>query len=137
MRCNQPAGGFRLQRKLYWHHPAAYVALFISPIVYVIVAMIIRKNATVRIGLCPDHRKRRRNGLLIGWIGTAISLTACTAGLAADTPEALLGGLVLFLIFPIVGIVMAQTIVPKKMDEHCAWLKVGKLFLDSLEPARR
>ncbi len=74
--------------------------------------------------------------MLIGWIGSAISLTACTAGIAADTPEALLGGIALFLVFPIVGIVMARTIVPKKMDEHRAWFKVSKLFLDSLDTAR-
>ena len=132
VRCNEPAGGFRLQRKLQWHHPAVYFALLISPIIYGI-ALIVRKTTTVRVGLCPGHRARRRNGMLVGWLGTLASITACTAGIAADTPEAMLGGLALFLVSVVAGIVMSQVVQPKKIDESNAWLRVGKRFLESLE----
>lgn len=136
VRCNEPASGFRLSRKLQWHHPAVYVALVISPIVYVIIALIVRKTTTVRVGLCPRHRARRRNGMLIGWLGTLLAVAACTVGVSADTPEAMLGGLVMFLIFVVVGIVMSQVVQPKKIDDNFAWLRVGKPFLESLDAAR-
>jgi len=136
VRCNEPAEGFRLQRKLQWHHPAVYVALVISPVIYVIIALIVRKTTTVRIGLCPRHRARRRNGILVGWLGSAASVTACTAAIAADTPEAMLGGLLVFLVCVIVGIVMSQVIQPKKIDDSFAWLRVGKPFLESLDAPR-
>jgi hypothetical protein len=136
IRCNQPSDGFRLRKKLYWHHPILYIAVAVSPLIYVIIALILRKTVTVGIGLCPAHRTRRRNGMLIGWLGTLASITACTTGIAVDTPEVIFGGIGLFLILPIVGIVMAHVIQPKKMDDRFAWLKVGKPFLDSLESAR-
>jgi hypothetical protein len=136
VRCNQPAEGYRLQRKLYWHHPAVYLVIVFSPLIYVILALIMRKTTTVRVGLCPAHRKRRRNGMLIGWIGVLVSITVCTAGISSDTPEVIFGGIGLFLIFPIVGIAMAQVIAPKRMDQYFAWLRVGKPFLESLEVPR-
>jgi hypothetical protein len=136
VRCNQPTDGFRLEKKLYWHSPILYIAILVSPLIYVVIAMILRKTVTIRFGLCPGHRARRRNGMLIGWLGALLSITACTAGIAADAPEAIFGGIGLFVILPIVGIVMAHVIQPKKIEHHLAWLKVGKPFLESLEAAR-
>ena len=136
VRCNQPVDGFRLEKKLYWHSPILYIAILVSPLVYVVIALILRKTVTVRFGLCPGHRARRRNGMLVGWLGTALAITTCSAGIASDTPEAIFGGMGLFLILPIVGIAMAHVIQPKKIEHHFAWLKVGKPFLESLEAAR-
>ena len=136
VRCNQAAGGFRLERKHSFYHPLLYVVLVLSPLIYVIVALIMRKTAIVRIGLCPDHRARRRKGILVGWIGSVFAMAGCSAGIVADSPEAMLAGLGSFMIFPVVGIVMAHAIQPKRIDDNFAWLKVGKPFLDSLQSAR-
>jgi hypothetical protein len=135
VRCNEPAQGYRLQRKLYWHHPGLYVVLVISPLIYVIIALIVRKTTSVTAGLCPVHRARRKNGLLIGWIGVPVSLVACGTSIATDTPEAIVGGFLLFFVCLIAGAVMAQVVVPKKMDQNHAWLRVGQPFLDSISGA--
>ena len=48
VKCNQPAEGYLLQRKLNWHEPTWYLLVIISPLLYIIVALIIRKKAIVR-----------------------------------------------------------------------------------------
>jgi hypothetical protein len=135
VRCNEPAQGYRLRRKLYWHHPGLYALLVISPLIYVIVALIVRKTTTVSAGLCPVHRTRRRNGLVTGWLGVPVSLAACTASIATDTPAAIIAGFLLFFVCLIAGAVMAQVVVPKKMDQNLAWLRAGQPFLDSINGA--
>jgi double zinc ribbon protein len=55
-----------------WHHPGYYF-LIISPIIYVIVALIVRKRIKVSIPLCKTHKSIRRKRL---WIA-AILLIGC------------------------------------------------------------
>lgn len=131
--CNDPAAGFRLKQKLFWHPPLVYV-LLVSPLIYVLVALIVRQSAVVHVGLCSRHRARRRNGILIGWLGSALSVAGCSAAIAADTPAAMLGALAVFLLAVIVGIVMSQVVRARKIDTRCAWLRVGPPFLASIAP---
>ena len=55
-----------------WHHPALYI-LAISPIIYIIVALIVRKQVKVAVPLCEVHRAIRQKRL---WIG-ALCLLGC------------------------------------------------------------
>ena len=48
LKSNLPATR-RLKRNLQWHHPAVYLALLVNLIVYVVVAMIVQKRATLFI----------------------------------------------------------------------------------------
>lgn len=68
IRCNAPAGGFRFKRNLSWHPPGWYLLLFFNLIIYVIVALIVRKRAKVAVGLCARHRKKRANAIILGWL---------------------------------------------------------------------
>src|SRR5262245_52282652 len=76
--CNEPSVK-RLQRKLYWHHQAIYSLICAGILIYAIVALIVRKAAHFEIGLCEAHVKRRRNGILLGWIGFLASLAGTVA----------------------------------------------------------
>ena len=38
VKSNQPAEGRRLRRNLYWHHPAIYLTILISLLIYIICA---------------------------------------------------------------------------------------------------
>ena len=67
--CNQPAGGFKLKRTVYWHNPALYLLIVISALIYVIVALIVRKSVRLEVGLCQRHRSRRRLGLALLFVG--------------------------------------------------------------------
>ena len=65
--CNQPANGYRVTKTLYWHPPAVYFAILAGVLIYAIIALIVRKEASVSFGLCPEHKKRRHTGFAIAW----------------------------------------------------------------------
>jgi hypothetical protein len=131
--CNAPARGYRLTKTFYWHSPAVYLTLLIGALIYVIVAAIVRKKVTVGLGLCEEHRARRRLGLIIGWVGFLGSFALMIA-LAVAGSAALMVGMVGMIVLPIVSLFLARVAYPTKIDDHYAWLKVGQPFLDSLPP---
>lgn len=60
---------------------------------YVILALVLRKQATVYLGLCAEHFQRRRKLLAAGGVLLAIGLVSPTVAFAADYPGlGLLGG---------------------------------------------
>lgn len=122
IKCNEPTGE-RLKRKLTWHHPALYLTILISILVYAILAMVIRKTATVNVGLCEDHLSSRRRHLTITWIlGIAGMLCLPLAGVLEDGTFVLVGLLLLF-VTAIYGIVTLRVVVPTKIDNHFVWIK--------------
>ena len=133
VQCNAPTG-YKLERKLFWHPPWVYIFILISIWIYIILALVLRKKAHVHVGLCDEHRAKRKNAMLIGWVGSLATIATCTGGLAMENDAgaviALLSGIA-FLVVLIVGLVRAQTVVPRKMDDTYAWLKVGAPFLQS------
>jgi hypothetical protein len=135
IRCNEPAGGHRLKRTVYWHHPAIYV-LVLSPIIYVIVALLARKSVRLQFGLCEKHRGRRFLGilLLVGGFLSPFLLGMLIAELhLGDTPVPLI--LIVCPVSIVAGAILLRGIAAKRMDEHHAWLNVGAPFLQSI-PAR-
>ena len=136
VKCNDPAEGYRLKRGLYWHPPWVYVTLLAGVLVYVVIALVVRKSATLYVGMCPKHRSRRRTGLLVGWLGVIASIGTCSFGFKQHDPGAMLGlGTIGFFVFAIVGFVAAQLVRPKKIDDTHAWVRCGRSFVESLPPA--
>jgi len=135
VKCNAPANGYQLKRKLSWHHPAYYVIIVICNIlIYVVVALIVRKTAEYRVGVCPIHRSKRRNAILIGWGGFLLGTFALVGAAMEESGILAIAGLVLLVAGIIYGIVGSQIISPKRIDESYAWLQgAGSEFLDSIE----
>lgn len=82
--CGEPAAASRPQL-LYWHPPAWYLLILLSPIVYIAVGLAIRQRADLTVGLCATHaaarqRQRRTGGALVA---LAILLIIAAIGLAA------------------------------------------------------
>ncbi len=135
VKCNAPAEGFRLKRSLSWHHPLFYVIIFIcNVIVYVIVAMIVRKTATYYVGLCETHRRKRRQAILIGWScflgGVSLAVWGFSKG------DAILGLLAVVILFAgsLYGLIGSRVLYPKRIDKEYAWIKGAcPEFLASLE----
>src|SRR5687768_2724452 len=50
LKTSQPATR-RLKRSLHWHHPAVFLALLVNLILYVIIALILQKKATIHMAL--------------------------------------------------------------------------------------
>ncbi len=80
VKCNAPSTGPKLKRRLFWHHPALYAIFLVGVLFYVIFAAIFRKKATLYIGLCEMHRKRRLRAILIGWGLFLVSVGLFTYG---------------------------------------------------------
>jgi hypothetical protein len=72
VKCGNPAADPWVKVTFSWHHPGYYFFL-ISPIIYVIVALIARKTLKVAIPLCQPHKAIRKNRL---WIA-AVLLLGC------------------------------------------------------------
>lgn len=122
VKCNEPTGE-RLKRKLTWHHPAIYLTVLISILVYVVVALVVRKSATVNVGLCEDHLSTRRRNLMITWIlGIAAVLCFPIAGMLEDVTFVFVG-ILLILATAIFGTVTLRVVVPTRIDNDYVWLK--------------
>src|SRR5262245_40589761 len=67
IKCNAPANGLRLTRKLAWHTPVLYLTILIAVLVYAILAAVLSKRAIVYLGMCRQHFERRRKQIVIGW----------------------------------------------------------------------
>ncbi|HKF20423.1 MAG TPA: hypothetical protein VKE93_02575 [Candidatus Angelobacter sp.] len=67
VKCGAAADGKPVDKTYYWHHPALYV-LLLSPLIYVIVALIVRKTMRVRLQLCAGHAKRRSTAVTLSWV---------------------------------------------------------------------
>jgi hypothetical protein len=128
--CNQPSVK-RLMRKVYWHPQILYLLICTGVLIYAIVSLIVRKMASFEVGLCDAHAKRRRNGILLGWLGFFGCLVA-TVAVADRAPALMFVFLIGMIALPVVGVVMVQVVTPKRIDSVNAWLKVGRPFLDSL-----
>jgi hypothetical protein len=122
VKCNEPTGE-RLKRKLTWHHPAIYLTVLISILVYAVIALVLRKSAVVNIGLCEEHLEIRQRNLAITWIlGIAAVLCFPLAAFLEDGFILLLG-IVLLLATAIFGTVTLRVVVPTKIDDHFVWIK--------------
>lgn len=118
IKCNQPANGYRLKRKLFYHHPAIYLVLLLNILIYAIVASIAGKRATIYVGLCEAHRRKRWTGIAIGWGSFVVGLLiAIGGGMSMKEPGVpILLGISLLLVGGIAGIVISGIVRPKKID---------------------
>lgn len=79
VKCGNPATEPWLRKTFYWHHPGFYV-LLISPLIYVIVALIVNKKVALWVPLCGAHKKMRSallwtaGILLVGCIPLPVAL---------------------------------------------------------------
>lgn len=136
-KCNAPAYGRRLNRQLWYIHPALYI-LAISPVIFLIVYMIVRKGARVDIGICETHDQRRRMLAVVGGALLILSIVAIVMAIAFETPAAFAGGLLLFLVGLVVVIVGQRFVLPSKIDNEYVWLKgMSPDYLASFPPSVR
>lgn len=128
----------RMRRKrFYWHHPAWYLLILINLILYVIVALVIRRSTRIQVGICEEHRKQRLARVLAGCGVVAL-------GALASVSQFQQGGLNLLLaigftiLAAIVTLYLGQTVYAQRIDREWVRLKgAGSAFLDGLPRARR
>jgi lipid-A-disaccharide synthase-like uncharacterized protein len=93
--------------------------------------MVTRKSIKVAYGLCLKHKKQRHIGIAVSWVGLIGGLFLLFAFMDVNETVGAFGcggGLVAI----IVGLFMIRSLRAKKIDDHCAYIKVGRPFLESL-----
>lgn len=133
VKCNEPTHGLVLKRKLSWHHPAIYLIILVALLVYLIVALVLRKSATVEVGLCEKHMAKRRQNVWITWLLLGLGVAGFVLAIVAEDGTYLLAGLAFFAAAVIFGIIAVRVVVPTKIDDRFVWLKgVNKDYLNQL-----
>jgi hypothetical protein len=134
-KCNHEVASPPLTRKLYWHPAWYYLFIFFNIIIYAIVAMIVRKKATLKIYLCERHAQRRKNFIIGGWSGAALAIIVVITGISLNLGWMIALGFVGLLAAIIIGIAGAQVARPARIKGDTIWLTgSGKEFIASLPP---
>ena len=123
MRCNAPALGTRVNKTLYWHHPALALLILLGVLIYAIVAMVVRKSAKVSLGFCDLHKSRRTTMLITGWLLFALSIAAFIVAAGANAGGLALVGVALLFATIVVFLLAGRFIQVKKIDDQYVWLK--------------
>jgi hypothetical protein len=126
IKSGQPATEY-LIRKLTWHHPALFIVLFMSPLIYIIVALLLNKRARIEVRVSDAVFARRRRDMLIGWIAVLASIAVIVmafANLENDSGALLLViGFTLFFAGAIYGLLRARLVSADRIDGDYIWLK--------------
>jgi len=133
VKCNAPSQEPKLKKKLSWHHPAIYLLIFVALLIYFIVAMIVRKTATVELGLCDEHRSKHRRNILTTWALILLGVGGFVLAVIVEDTTFLLVGILLIFAGIIYGVVTIRIVWPAMIDDKFAWVKgVNKDYLDEL-----
>ena len=136
VKCNAEVQETLKKQRFYWHHQAWFVLVLANAIIYVVVAMIVRRHADVTYGLCLPHRQRRRRGVFMAVGGILLSLALIFVGIAAGQSALLLIALLGFLVSIVIAVVKGRTLLPVRIDKSGAQFKgCGEDFLASLPTA--
>ncbi len=138
VKCNEPTD-YKLRRTLYWHPWWIYVLVPLAVLVYMIVALLVRHTAKVKVGLCGRHRSRRRWTIFASWMGALAGIGLMTApGWASNQVASWLAiaGIVLLVAAAIVGTEGTRFISARRIDSRYVWLGgVCPEYLRDLPPA--
>ena len=134
VKCNAEPDEPTRRRTYYWHHPGVYLVILFNIIVYAIVAAVVRKSVKLSPALCLDHKARRRNAILLAWIGVVASFVLpILFGSEENAGIWLLFGILLFLFSCFGGIFRSRLLYARKIDADEVRLGgAGPEFLDSL-----
>lgn len=132
--CNAPAQLPIKKRKLYWHTPWIAVLILGNVLLYLIVALIIRKTFDVSPGMCALHQSKRKRKIL-GWVAAGIGTCAVGAVLLSQAQEGIAPiVLVVGCIFLVCAAFASRMVYAKKITAEYASVRGCKEpFLASLE----
>lgn len=128
VKSNLPAERF-LKRKLAWHHPLISISILASPLIYIILAAILTKRATIHIGLTEEWHARRRTRLIVTWLLILTSAAMLVGGFVLVdqmrdvAPLMFLGALILFIAGLIFGVVATRLVTPTKITDDLVFIK--------------
>jgi hypothetical protein len=131
IKCNQPTGGLRVNKKVSWHNPWLALLIFAGFLVYAVVALVVRKSASLSLGFCEFHKSQRTKMLVAGWLLFILSLVVFVAAIAAEQAPLAYMGVALLLAAVVAATMGGRFIQVKKIDSDYVWLKaIHPQYLD-------
>ncbi len=127
VKSNQPSTR-HLKRSLSWHHPGWYALIIVCGLIpYVIAALLVRKTATIYVGLSEEWFARRQRDMLISWTISLLGIAFLITGIAlVDESEFAVAmiplGILLLLGGLIYGVVRVRIVEVKKIKDDYIWL---------------
>jgi hypothetical protein len=122
-----------------------YILVLVQIIIYVVVAMAMRQYATVHMGLCPIHRAKRKNAVIVTTLLVLVFVLSLVGGIAVminvKRGEGIGMMCILGAIIALIGAAIAgnwtRPLSPKKIEGNYAWYSgAGEAFLQQLPPVR-
>ena len=120
--CNTTANLRRLKRRLYWHHPAVYLTILVNLLVYLVVALIVRKTVQVELSVCHAHVVRRRWKIVLSWLLLLAVPVSVGLLIAYKVENALWILPLLFLVSAVVVSLLSRLVYARKIDEKDVWV---------------
>jgi hypothetical protein len=68
VKCGEPVMGEFFRKKFQWHNPWLALIALVSPIIYIIVALIVMKRVELLVPMCEEHIQRRKSLLIATWV---------------------------------------------------------------------
>lgn len=133
IKCNAPALEPIKHRRYYWHTPAWYLLILLNLLIYLVIAMIVRKHTRVSAGLCQRHQRRRWIGLGIAWASVPVGMTMMFMGVDMERGWLILAGALTLLGLLIGGVSVARILAPSHIGPVYTRFKgCGSEFLATL-----
>jgi hypothetical protein len=142
LKSGQPATQW-LRRNLQWHEPWLAITILAGVLVYVIIALIMTKRASILIGLTDEWAARRKTRIFIALgivlAGIALAATGIFLGNQGRDQEGWFS-LVALALFVLIGAALygqyaCRLVWPQRITDQYVWLKgVHPDFLDQLPP---
>jgi uncharacterized membrane protein YhaH (DUF805 family) len=121
-----------IKRKFYWHHPAVYLAILLNVLIYIVLALIIRKRHDLEVPLSEATAGKRRTRIVISWVlalgAVALFIASCAWMLQPGNQEVagygaigLIAAAVILIIGSLIGSRASSILSPKRMTESATW----------------
>lgn len=118
IKCGAPPAGRPYRRRLSWHDPVLYVLILAGLLVYVIVALIVRKTGTVDVCLCARHRSNRNKRTLAAWLALVGGIGLFVGGCVLEAVAPMLLGVAMLFASPIPAAINSRMVVSTRIDDY-------------------
>ncbi|MDX2212036.1 MAG: hypothetical protein SFY66_01985 [Oculatellaceae cyanobacterium bins.114] len=137
IKTNQPAYGKRFRAVLYWHHPAIYLLILVNLMIYVVVALIVRKKAVVYLGITEAALQQQKKLLLRCWIvgiaGAILLISALALPSAQVNQWTVFWGVALMVSGLLWGIIGSRLVGAERIENEYVWIRgVSPAYLADL-----
>jgi hypothetical protein len=133
VKCNEPAEFEKERFKLNWHASGWYILVLLNVIIYAVIAAIVRKRATIWVGLCESHKRRRMLSRVIGWGGFAAIIAFFFLGISRDMGWMAAAAGLAFLPWAFASVLLSPQIRAARIDKEVLRVRgCGRDFLDTL-----